>query len=181
VGSFPIVLSNASAGSAAANRFAFSFDRTLEAGRILPIIYDGIQARWVDAVPLSKTTATILQAGANDERFLTPKSIFDAAAPVALAFAATVTPDFSTGFNFDMAAITSNFTLANPANAKIGQSGRIRLPQDATGGRLITYGTWFTAAGGPQPLTAAASAVDCLYYFCRSATSIEYSVSRGFA
>jgi hypothetical protein len=179
VGSFPLVLANANTSSVAANRFAFSYDRTIDPGRVLPLFYDAIQARWVDAVPLSKALA--IQAGTNDERFVTPKSIFDAAAPVSVAVAASQTLDFATGFNFDLGAATANFTLQNPANAKIGQSGRIRIPQDSTGGRVITYGSWFKAAGGTQALSPAASAVDCLYYFVRDAATIEYSLSRAFA
>jgi hypothetical protein len=181
VGAFPITLSNANAGSAAANRFAFTADQILEPGRVLPILYDAVQARWVDAVELTKSTGLLLLAGANDDRYLTAASIFAAAAPVAAAYAATVTLDFSTGFNFDLGALTGAMTLANPTNAKIGQSGRIRIPQDATGSRVITYGTWFKAAGGAQPLSTAASAIDILYYFVRDASTIEYSLSRAFA
>lgn len=181
VGAFPIVLQDANAGSAAANRFAFSFDRTIEPGRVLPLIYDATQARWVDAFPLTKATGAIILAGTNDERFLTAASLFAAAAPVTVAYAASVALDLATGINFDIASLTGNITLANFTNKKIGQSGRIRLPQDATGSRIISYGTDFKAPGGAQALSTAASAVDALYYFVRDASTVEYTLARAFA
>lgn len=46
VGSFPIVLSNASASSTAANRFSFPVDYQLVAGATVGLVYDHTTARW---------------------------------------------------------------------------------------------------------------------------------------
>lgn len=181
VGAAAIALLNANAGSTAANRFAFSYDRTLEPGRVLVLIYDSTQSRWVDAEPLTKALAATMWAGTNDERFVTAKGLFDASAPVSVAYAASIALDFATGINFDIAALTGALTLANPTNAKIGQSGRIRIPQDATGGRIIAYGSWFKMAGGPQALSVPANTVDELFYYVRDATTIEATLSRAFS
>ena len=46
--------------------------------------------------------------------------------------------------------------------------------QDATGSRLLTYGTYLDFAGGTAPtLSTAADAVDRIDYLVRSATSIH--------
>lgn len=178
VGAAAISLLNANTGSTAANRFAFSYDRTIEPGRVLVLIYDATQSRWIDAEPLTKALGATLQVGTNDERFLTPKAIFDAAAPVAVAYAASIALDLATGINFDIADLTGNVTLANFTNKKIGQSGRIRLPQDGTGSRRITYGTDFKAPGGAQALTTASNKVDLLFYFVRDSSTVEYTLVR---
>lgn len=181
VGAAAISLLNANTGSTAANRFAFSYDRTIEPGRVLILIYDVTQSRWIDAEPLTKALAATMWAGVNDERFITAKGLFDASAPVSVAYAASIALDFATGINFDLGALTGALTLENPTNAKIGQSGRIRIPQDAAGSRLITYGAWFKAPGGPQALSTAPAAVDALYYFVRDATTVEYTLARAFS
>jgi hypothetical protein len=181
VGANPIVLANQNAGSTAANRFLFGVDRTLEAERSVLLIYDATSSRWRDALTLTKALAATLRVGTDDERFVTAKSLFDAAAPVAVAYAASIALDLSTGLNFTIGALTGPLTLANPTNAKIGQSGAIRFVQDATGSRVITYGTDWEASGGAQSLTTTANAVDVLHYFVRAAGVIEYSLSRNFS
>ena len=61
-------------------------------------------------------------------------SVWDAAEYVAFTYASSVTLDLNAGFNFST-TLTGNITLANPTNAKPGQSGVIVLTQDGTGGR----------------------------------------------
>lgn len=82
-------------------------------------------------------------------------------AGVALVDAATVAVDMSTGFNFTLlatSAVGATRTLANPTNAKPGQRGVIVWTQDATGGRALTYGSAYVAAGGVASLSPATSA-----------------------
>jgi len=87
----------------------------------------------------------------------------------------TKTLDFDTANNFALTlANTASCTLANPSNLTAGQSGSIFVIQDATGSRLLTYGTQWDFAGGTAPtLSTAANAVDRIDYIVRSTTSIH--------
>lgn len=69
--------------------------------------------------------------------------------------------------------------LANPTNAVAGQSGLIIVTQDASGSRLLTYGSNYKFAGGTAPsLTTTANAVDYLSYFVESPTRIFISPAK---
>jgi hypothetical protein len=186
-GSFPITLANNAAASAAANRFALSQNNVLLPQMQTLLFYDlpasGSVWRVVGTFATrAAAQATILQ-GTDNDQFLTPFGLWNISQVVPVAFAANIILDFNTGLNFDVAPATAAFTLANPTNPKLGQSGRIRLPQDATGGRLITYGTTWKGPGGAaaNALSTAANAVDLLYYFVRDAATVEYSLSKALA
>lgn len=85
------------------------------------------------------------------------------------------TLDFATANNFALTlANTASCTLANPSNLTAGQSGSIFVVQDATGSRILTYGSSWDFIGGTAPtLTTTASAVDRIDYVVRSASSIH--------
>ena len=71
-------------------------------------------------------------------------------------------------------ANTASCELQNPSNLTAGQSGSIFVIQDATGSRLLTYGSsWDFAGGTPPTLSTAADSVDRIDYIVRSATSIH--------
>jgi hypothetical protein len=54
-----------------------------------------------------------------------------------------------------------------------GQSGVIKLTQDATGGRTLAFGSYWDFSAGTAPtLTTAANAVDILAYYVDSSTNI---------
>ena len=111
-------------------------------------------------------------------------ALYNDAAPVVVPYTATVTLNFRGGqrVNFDIGTLTGAITLANPSNMKVGQTGRIKLVQDGTGSRLITYGAyWKTAGGSAIALSTAASSVDYIYYLVTSATTIDYSVRKAVA
>ncbi len=96
---------------------------------------------------------------------LSPAEAWAAGATVALTDGATITPDFAAGLNFSV-TLAGDRTLANPTNAtKVGQSGFIRIAQDGTGTRTLSYGSNWKFAGGTAPvLTTTASKVDVLFY-----------------
>ena len=106
---------------------------------------------------------------------LAPNAVWSAAALTTLTDAATVTPDFSTGFDFIWTLGAVGRTIANPTNTKVGHKGVIYLVQDATGSRTITtWGTNYKFPGGTKPtLTTAANAVDDISYVVKSATEIH--------
>lgn len=102
-------------------------------------------------------------------------------APVSLAYSATITPDFSLGNNYTVTLTGATAQLANPTNIVAGQAGQIIVNQDATGGRLLTYGTDFKFTGGTAPtLSTGANALDVLSYYVVDATHILIIPSLNF-
>lgn len=78
-----------------------------------------------------------------------------------VAYAATVTPNADTTDVLNIGALTGNLTLAAPTGTpRDGQTLMLRLAQDATGSRTITYnaayafGTDVTAALDPSTASA---------------------------
>lgn len=107
--------------------------------------------------------------------------VWDAAELVTLTYAASYAPNLNTFINGTM-TLTGNLTLANPTNAKPGQSGVIVFVQDATGSRTISFGTdWKFPAGAVETLSTAASSVDALFYTVRASGFILCSLQKGFS
>lgn len=135
------------------------------------------------AVPVEATNAQGW-TGTDAADFISPRRLFAMSANVAVAYAATVTLDFNTGINFAIAALTGNLTLANPTNMKSGQSGKIRLTQDGTGSRIISYGANWRFAGGKAVsgvLSTAANAIDHLTYFVEEDGTITATLAKAFS
>ena len=81
-----------------------------------------------------------------------------------LTDAATIVWDMAAAANATL-AIGGNRTLGNPTGAGVGARGRLRVTQDATGGRTLAFGENWVFAGGTAPaLSTAANAEDVLYY-----------------
>ena len=122
-------------------------------------------------------------AGADTAKFISARRLFTLAANVAVTHGATVTLDLNTGINFRLAP-TGNFTLANVTNAKSGQSGKIKIKQDATGSRVIAYGSNWKFAGGAAVsgvLSTAANALDHLSYFVEEDGTITAALAKAFS
>jgi hypothetical protein len=138
----------------------------VDAGDALPAtsIADGIVTFAKMAATALATAAEYLSATAN--KILTADGVWAAAVPVALADAATVTPNFGAGIDFYWTLGAAGRTLANPINGKRGQKGIIYLIQDATGGRTITtWGSAYKFSGGAKPtLSTTGGAWDMLSY-----------------
>jgi hypothetical protein len=91
---------------------------------------------------------------------------------VALTDGATITADFDAANNFSV-TLGGNRTLGNPTNVVVGQSGIIKITQDATGSRTLAYGSSWDFSGGVAPtLTITANAVDILAYYVDGSTNI---------
>lgn len=111
----------------------------------------------------------------------TPASVAKALEEVTLTDAATIAVDLNTFIN---AAVTlgGNRTLGAPTNAVPGETGRIRIIQDATGSRTLAYGAGWKFAGGTAPsLSTAAGSIDILEYEVISSSFILASLSKGWA
>lgn len=91
-----------------------------------------------------------------------------AVARVALSISAgAVTPDANDSNTFYL-SLTQNITMNNPVNPVDGQTLRMVIAQDATGGRTISWGSAYAWGSGVAPVvSAAANAVDYI--------SMEYS------
>ena len=115
--------------------------------------------------------ASDIWTGTATAKFVTPKAIYDASAFVALADAAAIAVDLSIFLNAKV-TLSGNRGLANPTNAKEGQSGVIRILQDATGSRTLTFGNAydFGSAGAPT-LQTAAGKEDMIFYVVVDATT----------
>jgi hypothetical protein len=86
---------------------------------------------------------------------------------------ATITPNFDANQNFTV-TLGGNRTLANPTNVDAGQTGSIFVVQDATGGRTLSFGSYWKFAGGTAPtLSTGANAVDRIDYIVKSSTEIH--------
>jgi hypothetical protein len=159
-------------------------------------IYDG--ANWVSigsldttahsfAASVASVTLSILYSDINSatlatsanfsgnaaSKLLTPNAVWSAAAPATLTYSSTVTPDFGASLNFGLTLTGATAQLANPSNAKAGQTGVFRIAQDGTGGRLLTYGTSFKwPTGTACTLSTGASKIDYIFFFAYSSTEI---------
>ncbi len=129
------------------------------------------------------TTAAKIWAGTEDGEFVTPDAMLDAAAFQTLTDGETITPDFGAGFNFKV-TLEGDRTLANPTNAKDGQSGTIMVTQDANGSQTLTYGNKWRFPGGASTggaLSTAANSVDLIAYIVGSDGNIYATLSKAFA
>lgn len=100
-----------------------------------------------------------------------------------MAEVAQTETDLTTGISLaagiDFAVtLTASRTMANFTNVKVGQRGRIRFLQNATGGWVVTKSSNHKTAGGAAlALPTAANAIGYLYYDCRSSTEVLLSHS----
>jgi hypothetical protein len=61
--------------------------------------------------------------------------------------------------------LTANATIANPANAKVGQTGFIRITQNDAVAKTLAFGSfWQFASGTPPTVSTGLSAIDVLVY-----------------
>ena len=90
-----------------------------------------------------------------------------------LTDAASISVDFDTAQNFTV-TLGGNRTLENPSNIDPGQTGSIFVAQDGTGGRTLSFGTYWNFAGGTPPtLSTAVSAIDRIDYITYTSISIH--------
>lgn len=139
----------------------------------------------VSTTTLSVNTASTSQAGIGEwattaeyqantaSRELTTDQVWASGALTVLNDAGgNIAVDMSTGFNFSM-TMDGDYTLSNPTNTKVGQTGAFVFTQDGTGNQTLAFGTSYEFPGGVAPvLSTAAGAKDILFYWVQSSTSI---------
>lgn len=133
----------------------------------------------VSGIPTEASDAEVY-AGSSTTKFISPRRLYTAAAPVALTSSATITPDGDNGFNFTL-TLAHNATLANPSNFKEGQSGLIKITQDGTGSRTMAYGTNWKFPSGAPVLSTAAGAIDLLAYHVWSGGTITATLTKAYS
>jgi hypothetical protein len=130
------------------------------------------------------STATAYQytSGTTTTSVLSPAVVWAAAAPVGLVDASTITIDLSTGINFTCtltAAVGATRTLANPVNAKPGQTGWIQVTQSATGNNAVTFGNqWHFSTGTVTTVSNTANVSDLIYYTAISSTYFQTNIAK---
>lgn len=98
------------------------------------------------------------------------KQIFSA--PVTVAYATTVSLDFTQGNDF-VVSLTGNSTII-PVGYQPGQGGNIWLYQDGTGGRTVAWNQAFKFPASTAPtLTTTSAAVDVVPYAVRTSSAID--------
>jgi hypothetical protein len=144
---------------------------------------DSLDAR-IDAISAANIPATKAQllGGTEATHPITPLILFQASAPVATADAATITLDMNNGWNFDIAALGGNRTLANMQNQKAGVGGFIVVRQDTSGtARTLIYGSNWKFPNGAPTLSTTSGAIDLITYLIVAPGLILAALSRSFA
>jgi hypothetical protein len=96
--------------------------------------------------------------------------------PAALPFSASMTLDLASANNFAI-TLTGSLTLNNPINPTPGQSGIIRLTQDAVGGRSVAFGTnWKFTGGVISTADTTPLAVNLAVYYVESQSRITVQI-----
>jgi hypothetical protein len=111
-----------------------------------------------------------------DKRLLSVRAAWNALVPVVLADAPSIALDLNTGIHFTV-TLAGNRTLAAPTNGKPGQEGFIRVVQDGTGGRALSFAAAYKfpdLATAPS-LNAAAATVTLLRYHVSAAGEVFIS------
>jgi hypothetical protein len=132
-------------------------------------------------LPVSSESTSGIIAIANTSEFrsnstgaksLSPNTVWTSAAIVSLTDAATIALDFATFINGEV-TLGANRILGAPSNAKTGQSGFIKINQDGTGSRTLTFNSvWKFSRGSIPVLTTNANATDLLFYQVANSTFI---------
>ena len=112
---------------------------------------------------------------------LTTDQVWGSAAEVTLTDATTIAVDMGAFLNA-VVTLGGNRTLGSPSNMKVGQSGYIRIVQDGTGGRTLSYAAYWEFDGGTAPtLSTGASDEDMLYYTVISSTRVHGTLRNGIS
>jgi hypothetical protein len=133
-----------------------------------------------DGTAVAEATAAHYRANTAN-KVLTTDIVWSAADEVTLTDAATIAVDMSTFINATV-TLAGNRVLGSPTNEKVGQSGIIRIVQDGTGTRTLSYGTDWEFAGGSAPvLSTAAAAQDALFYHVIATDRILASLTKAIS
>ncbi|WP_181335375.1 hypothetical protein [Hyphomicrobium methylovorum] len=149
---------------------------TTEDGTLSDRAYQWLSSLQQNAVQTAKSAAgeasvADYQGKAAGFLALTPTTVWNAAAYVALTDGATIAVDMATGFNFSV-SIAGNRTLGNPSNAKTGQSGCIKVTASAANRTLSIGSNYKSTSDLIFPVTIDSGKTAYLFYFVDDASNI---------
>lgn len=133
--------------------------------------------------PPDLATAADLRAMANDDRYLTPRTVSAAADFVTLTDAPFIDIDMSAGTNFQV-TLGGNRVLNGPlaGYAWPGTTGTILIKQPATGGPYtLAYASSWLPFGSTPALSTAANAVDLLTWIVETSGKVRFTLAKGGA
>lgn len=126
---------------------------------------------------LDLATDAEVYAGTDGAHAVTSEKIKDAAAPVNLSDAASISFNWAAGINREV-TLGGNRTLANPTNVQPGTWRSILFTQDGTGSRTLSFGANYIFPAGTAPtLSTGAADTDRLLFFARDSSTIEVYVA----
>lgn len=131
-------------------------------------------------ITVTKAAGTDLLAGSDDAKAVTSKAVKDSVAFGTITDGATVTLDLAVNVNYTW-TIGGNRTLANPSNMVVGMRGTIRITQDGTGNRTLSFGSKWKKPGGSIALSTAAGAIDRLDFQVIDANTIDVTISKAMS
>lgn len=158
---------------------AWSFITPKEGDRAEPIDEDLDYRYTGSAWELLEATAAEIRTGTATRKYISPAKMFASAAAASLTSGTTITPDGNNGWNFEL-TLAHNATLANPSNFKDGQSGLIKVIQDATGSRTLAYGSNWKFPGGAPVLSTAANTIDLIAYHVWPGGTITATLTKAY-
>ena len=124
--------------------------------------------------PISKASLADFQSGVST-KVIDVTTAFGSGAEITLTDGALISLDLGTGINFTV-TLAGNRTLNNPTNHLAGMTGFIRVKQDATGSRILSFGTYYKFAYEATPtLSTVTLAEDYLFYQVVDSTTIIIS------
>lgn len=125
----------------------------------------------------TKATAAEIRAKTEDAHYFTAKGLSDAGVSTALADAATIAWDMSTGWNKTV-TIGASRTLGAPTNSVEGDTGSLRVIWGGAGGWALSFhACWdFQAVGVPNAVQATGTDA-MLYWQCVDAATPRYKAT----
>jgi hypothetical protein len=136
------------------------------AGRYYIVHYNQPDDAWL--IHSSAHVPANLIASASDvrantaDKIIEADSLWSAAETVALSDGSTVSVDLALAWNFTLTMLATGRTLANPTNAKVGQSGFIRVTSSGGNFTLDKGNGWLSTT--TFPITVNNAAVKYIYY-----------------
>lgn len=112
--------------------------------------------------------------GTDETKYISPAVFFTGNAAYTLTDSITgnITVNMNNGLNF-LLTLGGNRTMLNPENYKIGQRGVIVVQQDATGGRTLSWDTFWKFEGSTPVIPTAAHAWTLFSYFVQATDVIR--------
>lgn len=135
---------------------------------------DGTDATWQSI----SATAAQVRTGTTTNQALTPGDTYNALGEVTLtSAAASVAVDMGAMIN-GYHVLTENTTIANPTNAKPGQTGYIRLQQHASSAKTCAFGSNWKRQGGALAIGTTTGGFTFVQYQVITASYILYDLIR---